>query len=68
MRLQCFLCFISRYSYQVLSVSRNGFHDKVVIEAEIKDLRQHHEEDWQTTKFHLKLAKRKISLNGYGIS
>ena len=38
------------------------FHDKVVIEEELTELRHEQNQAWQTTKYHLKLAKRNSSL------
>ena len=38
------------------------FHDKVVIEEELNDLRHQNSTAWETTKYHLKLAKTNTSL------
>ena len=38
------------------------FHDKVVIEEELTELRHEQNQAWETTKYHLKLAKRNSSL------
>ena len=38
------------------------FHDKVVIEEELNDLRRQNASSWETTKYHLKLAKTNTSL------
>ena len=38
------------------------FHDKVVIEEELNDLRRQNSTAWETTKYHLKLAKTNTSL------
>ena len=43
-----------------ISVSR--FHDKVVIEEELNELRSKNGPSWETTKYHLKLAKTNTSL------
>ena len=41
---------------------RFRFHDKVVIEEELNDLRRQNASSWETTKYHLKLAKTNTSL------
>ena len=38
------------------------FHDKVVIEEELNELRNQNAVSWETTKYHLKLAKTNTSL------
>ena len=38
------------------------FHDKVVIEEELNELRSKNAPSWETTKYHLKLAKTNTSL------
>lgn len=38
------------------------FHDKVVIEEELNELRRQNGNIWETTKYHLKLAKTNASL------
>ena len=45
---------------ECISVSR--FHDKVVIEEELNELRSKNGPSWETTKYHLKLAKTNTSL------
>ena len=45
---------------ECIFVSR--FHDKVVIEEELNELRSKNGPSWETTKYHLKLAKTNTSL------
>jgi len=38
------------------------FHDKVVIEEELNEVRNEQEKLWESTKYHLKMAKTDSSL------
>ena len=42
--------------------SHSRFHDKVVIEEELNEVRNELPQVWENTKYHLKLAKRTPSL------
>jgi len=46
----------------IIVANFNRFHDKVVIEEELNDLRSQNSNAWETTKYHLKLAKTNTSL------
>jgi len=46
----------------IIVANFNRFHDKVVIEEELNDLRRQNATSWETTKYHLKLAKTNTSL------
>merc|ERR1712241_1603157 len=46
----------------IIVANFNRFHDKVVIEEELNELRNQNAVSWETTKYHLKLAKTNTSL------
>jgi len=46
----------------IIVANFNRFHDKVVIEEELNEVRNEQTQVWENTKYHLKLAKRNSSI------